>query len=110
MGITQILETFSNKDLVHSLSFSEKMTGVLITLILGMGITFLVLITLQYLIGVMSSLIIGKGIEESKKIEKTEVKQDIKNKDEEIVAAITAVIAQQIGENKKFRIISATKR
>lgn len=109
MGITQILETFSNKDLVHSLKFSEKMTGVLITLVLGMGITFLVLITLQYLIGVMSSLIIGKEIEENKNEEKNEVKQDIKNKNEEIVVAITAAIALQMGKNKKIKIISATK-
>lgn len=49
-----LMEQFANPDMMHSLSLSEKMAGAGITTLMGMGITFIVLILLWGCIAIMT--------------------------------------------------------
>lgn len=119
MNITQVLEIFSNKEMVHTLNFSEKMLGVGVTIALGMGLTFLVLIVLQYLIGVLTSFMIEKpsGNNKQNKEENKEnkvvkeiveeqiqenIEESIGDNTEELVAAITAALTLKLGKENRF--------
>ncbi len=51
-----LMEQFANPDTVHSLSIGEKMAGAGITTLMGMGITFIVLILLWGCIAVMTKI------------------------------------------------------
>lgn len=119
MNITQILEIFSDKEMIQTLSFSEKMLGVAVTVILGMGLTFLVLIVLQYLIGVLTSFMIEKPSDKNKQTnnasgDKKVTKEIVNEQDddivedsivdntEELVAAITAALTLKLGRENRF--------
>lgn len=49
-----LMEQFANPDTIHSLSMSEKLAGAGITTLMGMGITFVVLILLWGCIAIMT--------------------------------------------------------
>lgn len=113
MNTTELLTAFENPQVIKTLSFSEKMGGVLITAVLGMGITFLALIFIMYLIDILSNLLKEKGTvaENENKVvvaaatEEVEEEEDLTEEldnNEEIIAAITAAISLQLGGNKKF--------
>lgn len=119
MNITQILEIFSDKEMIQTLSFSEKMLGVAVTVILGMGLTFLVLIVLQYLIGVLTSFMIAKPSDKNKQTNNTSedkkvtkeivneqdddiIEDSIVDNTEELVAAITAALTLKLGRENRF--------
>lgn len=48
-----LMELFSNPETIHSLSFGDKMAGSFITMLMGMGITFVVLIILWAFVAIM---------------------------------------------------------
>ena len=54
-----LMEQFADPELMHSLSFGEKMAGSGVTALMGMGMTFLVLILLWILIAVMGRIVNG---------------------------------------------------
>lgn len=106
MNITGILSLFSNKDLIHTLTFSEKMSGVFATICIGMGITFLVLIVLQYLIVIMSVLIVALCNDNEKKhikLEREVLEQEKRKKHKNIIIAILAAVTQQFEEDLKLK-------
>lgn len=118
MNTTELLKAFENPQMIMSLSFTEKMSGVLITTVLGMGITFLALILIMYMINGLSCLLMEKKKEEkivtaptSVKVEDTEeeIEEDENENNEELVAAITAAISLQLGGNKKFVVTNIEK-
>lgn len=99
MDTVELLSKFSDPEVMKTLPIMERMIAGLITTVLGMGITFISLIVLQFAIGLMARFT-------SVKVEKTEKVQtpastvgaatvDIA-KDEEIVAAITTALAIQL--------------
>lgn len=49
-----LMEQFANPDTIHNLSMGEKLAGAGITTVMGMGITFLVLILLWGCVAVMT--------------------------------------------------------
>ena len=110
MTVTQILQIFSNKDTIDNLTFSEKMIGVGITLFLGMGLTFLVLIILKYMIEIVISNVTKqkKNLKEEIDLKSEAVEMenssdnDSEEREEEIVAAISAAIILQLGEKNRF--------
>ena len=55
-----LMEMFSNPELFHQLSTGDKMIGSLITMIMGMGITFCVLILLWAFVAIMGKAVNGK--------------------------------------------------
>lgn len=110
MTVTQILQIFSNKDTIDNLTFSEKMIGVGITLFLGMGLTFLVLIILKYMIEIVISNVAKqkKNLKEEINLKSETVEMenssdnDSEEREEEIVVAISAAIILQLGEKNRF--------
>ena len=99
-----LMEKMKDVDLFNEMSFGEKMLGSLVTAIMGMGITFIVLIILMYSIKAMGAIL------RDKKSTATTVPEtpaaaaapaaapavEIED-DEEIIAVITAAIAAQEG-------------
>lgn len=104
MNITGILSLFSNKDLIHTLTFSEKMSGVFATICIGMGITFLVLIVIQYSIGIMS-VIISLVCKEKKSVKpvKVDISQEKPKNSKDIVVAITLALSQKMEEELRLK-------
>ena len=49
-----LMEQFANPDMMHSLSVGDKLVGAGITTLMGMGITFIVLILLWGCIAIMT--------------------------------------------------------
>ena len=56
-----LMEIFSNPETIHSLSFGEKMLGSTITMIMGLGITFLILILIWIFIAIMGKVLGSTG-------------------------------------------------
>lgn len=54
MGITELLAQLANPETVKTLSFADKMLASLVVTFLGMGITFIALIILQVVIGLLA--------------------------------------------------------
>ena len=98
MGISELLVQLATPQTMKGLSFTDKMEGGLIVTCLGMGITFLSLIVLQFIIDFLAKLIV--------KTEKTAapvptarvVKAEASDsrKGEELVAVISAAVAMRM--------------
>lgn len=101
MDTIELLAKFADPEVMKTLSMSERMIAGLITTILGMGITFISLVILQFVIGLMAKLS-GEKTEQKIEVVEKAVKADTASadadlmKDEEIVAAITTAIAVQL--------------
>lgn len=52
-----LMEIFSNPETIHSLSMGDKLLGGCITMLMGMGITFLVLLILWAFIAIMGRVV-----------------------------------------------------
>ena len=59
-----LMDLFSDPNTIHSLSFGEKMLGSVVTMIMGLGITFLILILIWIFIVIMGK---AMGAADSKK-------------------------------------------
>lgn len=57
-----IMEQFANPETIHSMSFGDQMIGSLITMIMGIGTTFIVLIIIWGFIAIL-----GKSLERTDK-------------------------------------------
>ena len=94
MNTVEVLKVFSDPALIKTLSLGDLTVGILITMFLGMGVTFIVLTLLQGVIMAMSRLIpveIASG--------KQPVKNDVTDKkpgfalEDELVAVLTSAVA-----------------
>ena len=56
-----LMDLFSDPNTIHSLSFGEKMLGSTITMIMGLGITFMILIRLWIFIALMGQVLGSTG-------------------------------------------------
>ena len=100
MTTTELLAQFANPETLKALSFSNKLLAGLVTTVLGMGITFIALIILQFLISWMDRLINGSSKDEKAAppapavITVPEAGNQVD--DGELVAVITATLAMQM--------------
>ncbi len=103
MTVTELLAGFANPDVMHTLSLSDKLMAGLITTILGMGITFVALIILQFIISWMDKLLNKQKLETTpapatgpiaKKPPASQKEQAMD--DNELVAVIAGVIAMKM--------------
>ena len=98
---TDILTLLANPETMKALTFSQKMQGGLLVTLLGMGITFLSLIVLQFVIVLLAKLTV-KTPKKQKKLEKTvTVKAEpppanVKKDNDELIAVISAAVAMQM--------------
>ncbi len=57
MNISEVLKVFSDPVLIKTLSTGDLTVGILISIFLGMGVTFIVLILLQMIISLFSRVL-----------------------------------------------------
>ncbi|MBQ3184370.1 MAG: OadG family protein [Bacillota bacterium] len=99
-----LMDKFADPALFESLSFGEKMTGSFITMLMGLGVTFLILCLLWAFVAIMGKImgVASKGDKASAKTEAAaapSVQQvaPVKNDDEVIAAVIAAAVAAYQG-------------
>lgn len=100
MGISELLVQLADPQAIKNLSFMNKMAGGLIVTFLGMGITFLALILLQGIIGLLArftastepSLELRKAPIPAKMQQETSNKRD----DDELIAVLSAAVAMKM--------------
>ena len=111
MNIAELMKLFSDPEIIKGLSFSDKMMGVMVSLILGMGITFLALVFLMFLIGCMAKLLAEKPKETTEQLDSESPKSTMKSEsiEPELVAAITAAVAAKMGIPEQSIIKTAIK-
>ena len=111
MTTTELLEIFSNSDLIESLSMGDKVTASLITTVLGMGITFSALIILLFIMIWMNKILNREPVavtanQPAPAPQATPKATAEPQVDEnEIVAAITTAIAMSLGTSASNIII-----
>lgn len=94
MNTAEVLKIFSDPALIQTLSRGDLTVGILVTMFLGMGVTFLVLTLLQFVIMGMSRLIPAEAASG-----KLPVKDDGTDKkpgfsmEDELVAVLTSAVA-----------------
>jgi glutaconyl-CoA/methylmalonyl-CoA decarboxylase subunit delta len=103
MGIPEIMAQLANPQTIKTLSFTEKMIGGSIVSCLGMGITFMALILLQFLMDLQSKIIARtekkavKAPAPSAAINQNAATTSGSNSnDEELVAVISAAVAMEM--------------
>lgn len=105
MDTVELLAKFADPEVMKTLSMTDRLVAGLITTVLGMGITFLSLVVLQFVIGLMAKLGSEKPREEKlgSPIEHQPVTAHNEQNpssspmnDDEIVAAITTALALQL--------------
>lgn len=121
----ELFDAFRNSETIHSLSLNNKMLYSLVVTLLGMGITFLGLIAIQYMTQLTS--IIVRGIEskvnntvtidkspavQPKTIQVTPktIESASTELTEEIVAVITAAIAASLETHTSNIVIKNIRR
>lgn len=102
-----LLERLADQAEIVNMTMSEKLMATFYVTILGIGITFLVLIFLQYCIVLMSAMLNrGKGkaavaVKESNVTLERPVPVDLQpeSEDEELIAVLTAAVAACMGRS-----------
>ena len=114
MDVSTLLLQLADPQAIKNLSFLEKIAGGLVVSCLGMGITFLALIILQFIIGLLARFAAPASREPLPKtvagsVAAVEV-PDQQAEDEELVAIITAAIAMSLQPTGKEVIIRNIRR
>ncbi len=100
MGISELLLNLADPQAIKTLSFMEKMAAGLVVSFLGMGITFIALIILQLIIGLLARFAATGSREPLQKlaVDTAAAVDDTADQaeDEELVAVISAAIAMNM--------------
>lgn len=111
MSVTQLLAEFANPEAMHSLSAADKLTAGLITTVLGMGITFVALVVLQFLISWMDKLLnTEKGTETPAIATVVKATESSGTDDTELIAVISSAIAMKLGTSTDRFIIKNVEK
>ena len=114
MGISELLVQLANPQTMKSLSFMDKMEGGLIVTFLGMGITFLSLILLQFIIDLLARLIVKTEKKAAPiptaTVAKAMVAASDSGKGDEIIAVISAAVAMKMQRSTRDIIIRNIKK
>jgi sodium pump decarboxylase gamma subunit len=105
MDTLELMAKFADPQTIQALSLTQRLTAGLITTVLGIGITFLSLIILQFVISLMARFSAVKAPaarDLSPQPRQTAasaapVVKDQRQEDEQLVAAITVALAVQLG-------------
>ena len=111
-----LMEIFSNPDTMHSLSFGAKMQASLITMIMGLGITFMILILIWIFIAIMGKVM---GLANKPKTAPAAAAPaaaapaaaaPAESSDESLVAVIAAAVAAFEGANASNLVVKKITR
>ena len=107
-----LMDKFADPALFEGLSFGEKMTGSFITMLMGLGVTFLILCLLWAFVAIMGKVmgIASKGDKASAKTEAAAAPSapqvaPVNNDDEVIAAVIAAAIAAYQGSGGTSNLV-----
>lgn len=121
----EFFDVFLNKDTIHTLTLNQKMFFSLVVTMLGMGVTFVGLIAIQYMIGLSSVIVRGieNSINKTVTIDKSPAVQpetmQIMPKEntvsgdelsEELIAVITAAIAASLETHTSNIVVRNIRR
>jgi len=117
MNIAELMKLFGNPETIKSLSAGDKMMGVGVTVILGMGITVLALIFIMYIIGFMTSVMaekpkpVAESTPSATPAQSAPVQEEeVATNDEELVAVIAAAVAAQLGTSTSNLVVRNIRR
>jgi len=116
-----LMEKFADPEIMLSLSLGEKLAGSTVTMIMGMGITFLVLVILWAFIEIMGRIVMASerksvGTERNVRIKHTEkgtgAACEAKDRDEETAAVICAAVSayEASSAGKRFEVRRISRR
>ena len=113
MGISELLLHLADPQAIKSLSFMEKMAGGLLVTFLGMGITFLALILLQFIIALLAK---GLAVPEQKSTpgqtdsETNPPTSHEGTSEEELIAVISAAVAMKMQRSTSEIVLRNIRR
>lgn len=113
MGISELLLHLADPQAIKSLSFMEKMAGGLLVAFLGMGITFLALILLQFIISLLAKFI---AVPEQKSAPvQTDPETNVPTShedtsEEELIAVISAAVAMKMQRSTSAIVLRNIRR
>lgn len=117
MNIAELMKLFGNPETIKSLSAGDKMMGVGVTVILGMGITVLALIFIMYIIGFMTSVMaekpkpVAESTPAATPAQSAPVQEEeVATNDEELVAVIAAAVAAHLGTSANNLVVRNIRR
>lgn len=111
MDVMTLMAQFADPESLKNLSLAQKLTASLVTTFLGMGITFVSLIILQVVIGLLARFTAEKtpaAVAASNQPQQSGAEEnsvDQPRRDEELVAAITVALAMQLGTSTSTIVI-----
>ena len=108
-----LMDKFADPALFESLSFGEKMTGSFITMLMGLGVTFLILCLLWAFVAIMGKImgVASKGDKASAKTEAAAAPSApvaapaAQSNDEVIAAVIAAAVAAYQGSGGTSNLV-----
>lgn len=108
-----LMEIFSDPNTINTLSFGEKMLASAITMLMGMGITFVVLILIWVFISIMGKCMKSGGEKAAKPsaapAAATEAVEPAAS-DDSLVAVIAAAVAAYQGANANNLVVKRITR
>jgi glutaconyl-CoA/methylmalonyl-CoA decarboxylase subunit delta len=98
MTITELMLQFSNPETLKTLSLGSKFMAGLVTSVMGMGITFIALILLQFIISWMARLATpgNQPAPATAEVAPKTISQTEEDDDLELTAVITAILAHHL--------------
>lgn len=100
MTTTELLAKFADPEIIQTLSLSDKVFAGMMATILGMGITFVSLIVLQFAMVIMEKVLsrpVKKTVREPVHSDAPALSPEVtKTDDNELIAVISSVIALQL--------------
>lgn len=114
MDTVELLTKFADPEAMRALTATQRLLAGLATTILGMGITLVSLILVQFVITLMAKFtapqpVITEPVEPTAETG-TDATQPDQHKDEELVAAITVALAMQLQTATSNIVIRNIKR
>lgn len=113
MGISELLLHLADPQAIKSLSFMEKMAGGLLVAFLGMGITFLALILLQFIITLLAKFIAvpehkSAPVQNDPESNVSASRED--TSEEELIAVISAAVAMKMQRSTSEIVLRNIRR
>jgi sodium pump decarboxylase gamma subunit len=114
MNASEVLKLFADPAIIKTLQWQDLTTGILITLFLGMGVTFIVLIILQ-----MATIGLSRVLAAETAAAKPEVPDTAQylpgrasaiTVDDELAAVITSAVAAVMGKSADKIVIKSVKQ
>ncbi|MFA5520086.1 MAG: OadG family transporter subunit [Spirochaetota bacterium] len=93
MNITEILKIFSDPGLIKTLSLGDLTVGIFVSIFLGMGVTFVVLVLLLVVIMVFSRVLSIEIVAEKEPVQDGADKDSGLALEDELVAVLTSAVA-----------------